>query len=79
MLARYPLLGFGTEVLANFEDQARRKPDSAAAASVNKKDMAGRVAANPPRRPPARLTRPPGTYRDVCNGTATAARAGSGG
>jgi hypothetical protein len=47
MLARYPWLGFGAEVLANFEDQARRKPDSACAASVGKKDMAGRVAANP--------------------------------
>ena len=47
MLARYPWLGFGTEVLASFEDQARRKPDSAAAVSVGKKDMAGRVTANP--------------------------------
>jgi hypothetical protein len=47
MLARYPWLGFGTEILACFEDQARRKPDSAAAASIGKKDMAGRVAANP--------------------------------
>ncbi|GAA3102664.1 HD domain-containing protein [Pseudonocardia yunnanensis] len=47
MLARYPWLGFGAEVLACFEDQARRKPSSAAAASVVKKDMAGRVAVNP--------------------------------
>jgi hypothetical protein len=47
MLARYPWLGFGAELLANFEDQARRKPDSAAGTSVNNKDMAGRVAANP--------------------------------
>jgi hypothetical protein len=47
MLARYPWLEFGAEVLANFEDHARRKPDSACAASVGKKDMAGRVAANP--------------------------------
>jgi hypothetical protein len=47
ILARYPWLGFGAEVLACFEDQARRKPDSAAAASVFKNDMAGRVAANP--------------------------------
>jgi hypothetical protein len=45
MLARYPWLGFGAEVLANFEDQARRKPDCAVA--VRKRDMAGRVAANP--------------------------------
>ena len=34
MLARYPRLGFGREFLACFEDQARRKPGSAAAASV---------------------------------------------
>ena len=31
MLARYPRLGFGPEFLASFEDQARRKPGSAAA------------------------------------------------
>jgi hypothetical protein len=47
MLGRYPWLGFGTEMLASFEDQAKRKPDSASAASVCKKDMAGRIAANP--------------------------------
>jgi HD domain len=47
MLARYPWLGFGTEMLTCFQDQARRKPDSAAGAIVDKKDMAGRVAANP--------------------------------
>ena len=46
MLARYPRLGFGPEFLASFEDQARRKPGRAAAASVNK-DVAGRIAANP--------------------------------
>ncbi|MGW0197394.1 HD domain-containing protein [Nonomuraea sp. NPDC003201] len=46
MLARYPRLGFGAEFLACFEDQARRKPDSAAAASV-RNDVAGRIAANP--------------------------------
>ena len=45
-LARYPRLGFGAEFLACFEDQARRKPGSAAAASV-RKDAAGRIAANP--------------------------------
>src|SRR5690349_6164012 len=33
-LARYPWLGFGAEFLACFEDQARRKPGSAAAASI---------------------------------------------
>ncbi len=46
VLARYPRKRFGTEFLACFEDQARRKPDSAAAASVAK-DAAGRIAANP--------------------------------
>jgi hypothetical protein len=46
MLARYPRQGFGTEFLACFEDQARRKPVSAAAASVAK-DAASRIAANP--------------------------------
>ena len=46
MLARYPRLGFGTEFLACFEDQARRKPSSAAAAAVGK-DVAGRISANP--------------------------------
>jgi hypothetical protein len=46
MLARYPRLGFGAEFLACFEDQARRKPGSAAAASVGN-DVAGRIAANP--------------------------------
>jgi hypothetical protein len=47
ILGRYPWLGFGAEMLANFENQARRKPDSAAAASVTTKDMAARVTANP--------------------------------
>ena len=46
MLARYPRLGFGAGFLACFEDQARRKPGSAAAAWVDK-DVAGRIAANP--------------------------------
>ena len=46
MLARYPRLGFGAEFLACFEDQARRKPGSAAAASVDN-DAAGAIAANP--------------------------------
>jgi hypothetical protein len=46
MLARYPRLGFGAEFLAGFQDQARRKPDSAAAASVDK-NVAGRIATNP--------------------------------
>ncbi|WP_433287254.1 cyanamide hydratase [Pseudonocardia sp. CA-142604] len=47
MLARYPWLGFGAEVLANFTDQAGRKPNSASAASVERRNMAGLVAANP--------------------------------
>lgn len=34
MLARHPRPGFGAEFLACFEDQARRKPDSAAAAAT---------------------------------------------
>ncbi len=46
MLARYPWLGFGAEFLACFEDQAKRKPSSAAALSVSR-DVAGRIAANP--------------------------------
>ena len=46
MLGRYPWLGFGAEFLACFEDQARRKPGSAAATSV-RKDLAARMAANP--------------------------------
>jgi hypothetical protein len=46
ILARYPRLGFGAEFLSCFEDQARRKPGSAAAASI-RKDVAGRIAANP--------------------------------
>jgi hypothetical protein len=46
ILARYPRLGFGAEFLACLEDQARRKPGSVAAASVDK-GLAGRIAANP--------------------------------
>lgn len=46
VLAHYPRLGFGTEFLACFEDQARRKPTSAAATSV-RNDVAGKIAANP--------------------------------
>ncbi|MFB4285191.1 MULTISPECIES: cyanamide hydratase [unclassified Nonomuraea] len=46
MLARYPRLGFAGDFLASFEDQARRKPASAAAASV-RNDLAARSAANP--------------------------------
>jgi len=45
-LSRYPRLGFDAEFLALFEDQARRKPDSTAAAAVAN-DIAARMAANP--------------------------------
>ena len=54
MLARYPRPGFGAEFLACLEDQARRKPGSAAAASVDR-GVAERIAANPLEgHPPAR-------------------------
>ena len=46
VLADYPRLGFGAEFLACFQDQARRKPDSAAASSIAN-DAAGRIATNP--------------------------------
>lgn len=46
ILARYPRQGFGDEFIACFQDQAQRKPDSAAAASINS-NGAGRIKANP--------------------------------
>ena len=46
VLGDYPREGFGSEFLACFEDQARRKPASAAAASLAN-DGARRIAANP--------------------------------
>jgi hypothetical protein len=46
ILERYPRLGFGSEFLACFEDQAERKPKSAAAASIAN-NGAGRIKANP--------------------------------
>jgi hypothetical protein len=46
VLAQYPRQGFGAEFLACFEDQARRKPDGAAAVLVAN-DAAGRIHANP--------------------------------
>jgi hypothetical protein len=46
ILARYPRQGFGSEFLACFENQAARKPGSAAAASIAN-DAAGRIKANP--------------------------------
>ena len=46
LLARYPREGFGSEFVGCFEDQARRKPGSAAAASLAN-DGARRIAANP--------------------------------
>jgi hypothetical protein len=46
ILARHPRQGFGGEFTACFEDQARRKPDRAAAASIAT-NGAGRIKANP--------------------------------
>lgn len=46
MLVPYPRLEFGAEFLAHFQNQARRKPGSAAAVSVEK-NVARRIAANP--------------------------------
>ncbi|WP_327001023.1 HD domain-containing protein [Dactylosporangium sp. NBC_01737] len=46
ILGRYPRLGFGEEFLAAFQDQARRKPGSAAAASIGR-NLAGRIAVHP--------------------------------
>ncbi|OBB11823.1 cyanamide hydratase [Mycolicibacterium setense] len=46
ILVRYPRQGFGSEFIACFEDQARRKPGGAAAASVAH-DGADRIRANP--------------------------------
>ncbi|MFV8166210.1 HD domain-containing protein [Mycobacterium sp. 134] len=45
-LARYPRQGFGAEFITCFEDQARRKPGGAAAASVAN-NGAERIRANP--------------------------------
>ncbi len=46
VLEQYPRLGCGEEFLACFEDQARRKPDGAAAAAVAS-NGAARIRANP--------------------------------
>jgi hypothetical protein len=46
ILARYPRQGFGSEFVACFEDQARRKPGSAATASIAN-NGAARIMANP--------------------------------
>lgn len=46
VLARYPRQGFGTEFIACFEDQAKRKPGGAAATSVAN-NGAERIRANP--------------------------------
>ena len=46
ILARYPRQGFGTEFVACFEDQAERKPGSAAGASIAN-NGAARIMANP--------------------------------
>jgi hypothetical protein len=46
VLARYPRLEFNAEFVACFEDQAKRKPDSAAAGAVSA-GVAGLLAVNP--------------------------------
>ena len=46
VLVRYPRLNLAAEFLACFEEQARRKPGSTAAAAV-RSGIAGRMAANP--------------------------------
>jgi HD domain len=46
ILARFPSLGFNSEFLGCFVDQAARKPESAAAGSIAQ-DMAGRMKVNP--------------------------------
>lgn len=46
VIARYPRQGFGDEFIACFEDQAKRKPQSAAARSVAN-NGADRIRANP--------------------------------
>ena len=46
ILARYPREGFGTEFAACFEDQAKRKPDGAAARSIAN-NGAERIKTNP--------------------------------
>jgi hypothetical protein len=46
VLDRYPRLDLASEFLACFEDQARRKPDSSAAAAV-RSGIAARLEANP--------------------------------
>jgi HD domain-containing protein len=46
MLGRYPRHGFGPEFVACFQDQAKRKPHSAAGASIAN-NGAERMAANP--------------------------------
>jgi hypothetical protein len=46
MLTRYPRHGFGGEFMACFQDQATRKPNSAAAASMAN-NGAERIGANP--------------------------------
>ncbi|MEV4442862.1 HD domain-containing protein [Streptomyces sp. NPDC049577] len=46
VLARYPRLGLAEEFVTCFQDQADRKPGSAAASAIGA-GIAGRVAANP--------------------------------
>ncbi|TCM36202.1 hypothetical protein EV648_12267 [Kribbella sp. VKM Ac-2568] len=46
VLERYPRLSLADEFVRCFQDQARRKPDSSAAAAM-RNDLAARIAANP--------------------------------
>ena len=46
VLDRIPRLALGTELLRCFDEQARRKPDSSAAAAV-RSGVADRIRANP--------------------------------
>ncbi|MDQ0381201.1 HD domain-containing protein [Amycolatopsis thermophila] len=50
VLQRYPRLGLVEEFVRCFEDQAKRKPDSSAAAAIGN-DLAARMARNPLERP----------------------------
>jgi hypothetical protein len=73
MLARYPWLEFGPEMLANFEDQATRKPDSACAASSTRETWPG---ASPPT--PSKAADPIDPLNDRLNGMPGYARRAEG-
>lgn len=50
VLERYPRLRLADEFVRCFQDQAKRKPDSSAAAAI-RNDLAARIAVNPLERP----------------------------